>query len=231
MAFLSYASLIQATIRALRMVAGPSTQLYAEDAIGDKVREVYETVRMERWWDHLMRWENHQLDGTTGKIVGTIANATQGWQDVQFVYYGVNPRPMDQLSMIENPYRINGTTPRFIEPLNVVDDPERNKLFRIWPLTSVTTADKPIRARVRVDPPDLFTVPSVVVPFDEWVLVNGAAFKYSATDAANAAQTAEHQAAFETRLSQIIRRFDSAVIVLDPRRTNPNGIDEWWESR
>jgi len=231
MAFRSYSALIQSTITALRMVAGPSVQQYAEDAIGDKLREVYETVRMERWWDHLMRWEAHQLDGTTGKIVGTIANASLGWQDVQYMYFGNNPRPMDQLATTENPYRLTGTTPRFVEPLNVVDDPENNKLFRIWPLSSVTTVDKPIRLRVRVDPPDLFTNPAVIVPFDQWVLINGAAFKYSATDAANAAQTAEHQGAFETRLSQIIRRYDTAVIILDPRKSNPNGVDDWWEDR
>lgn len=228
MAFKTLTSLIQETIISLRMVSGPSTQQYAEDAIAQKLQQTYEMVRSERWWDHLMRWENHQLDGATGKIVGTISNAPNRFHDVKHIYIGSSRRELPILAANVNPYRLTGTIPRFVEPLNVIDDAEGNKLFRIWPLAAITEIDKPLRCYVRVDPPNLFTSPTVVVPFDATCLINGAAYKYAADDGTNPASVATLQNAFGERLKQLMYAHDSAVILLDPR-DQTHGVDVWTE--
>ena len=217
MAYFTLTELINRTIVRLRMVAGPSTQLYAEDAIAHMLEETYEMVRLQRWWDHLMSWQSQQLTGTNGLIVGTIVGAREGFHDVQHIFHGNSNQPLPIASADLNPHRLVGTVPRFVEPLRTVDDPTNNKLFRIWPMTAVVTAALPLRIRVRLDPANIFTTPSVVVPFDATCLINGAAFKYAADDGANPAQVASLQAAFEARLRQLQHQHDSTVIQLDPR--------------
>jgi hypothetical protein len=229
MAMLALTDLIQKTIVRLRMVAGPATQMYAEDAIAQMLEETYEMVRVQRWWDHLMRWENHQLDGTTGIITGTIVGARERFRDVQHVLYAGNNQPLPIMSQDINPFRLTGTTPRFVEPLNVADDAAGTKLIRVWPLTAVTVSDKPIRLRVRVDPVNIFTDPALVVPFDATCLINGAAFKYAADDGTNPASVSSLQSAFDMRLRQLQEQHDRAVILLDPRQGNLQGLDEWSE--
>lgn len=229
MAMLPLTDLIQKTIIRLRMVAGAGTQLYAEDAIAQILEETYEMVRVARWWDHLMQWRNQQLDGTTGTITGTIVGARERFRDVQHTLYASNNRPLPLMSPDINPFRLTGTTPRFVEPLNTADDPAGNKLIRVWPLTSVTTVDKPIRLRVRLDPVDVFTNPAIVVPFDATCLINGAAFKYAADDGTNPASVASLQSAFDIRLRQLQEQHDRAVILLDPRQGSLPGLDEWSE--
>lgn len=227
MAFNTLTDLIRKTTVRLRMVSGQGTQLYAEDAIALMLEEAYEMVREQRWWDHLMRWETRQLDGTTGQITQPIVGARGGWHDVQHIFIGSNNLPLPIVSQDINPYRLTDTNPRYVEPLYVSDD--TGNIFRIWPRNAVTTTDRPLRIRVRLDPADIFTDPSVVVPFDVTCLVNGAAYKYAADDGTNPAQVASLQTAFEARLKQLQRNHDNAVIQLDPRMTSPIGQTEWLE--
>lgn len=233
MAFLTYTNLIQRVIRRLRMVPGYATQLYAEDVIGDMIQDVYGTVRQERWWDHLMYWETVELDGSTGVITTTLDNLREGFEDVQYIFYGTSNLPLPQLTSDINPYRLSGTTPRYVEPLAADDDPSGNLIFRVWPLESVATIadDNPLRVRVRRDPTNLFTDAQVVVPFDAMCLVNGAAHKYAAGDGTNPTQVEEFRVAFEARLKQLRARHSKAVIQLDPRMGDPHGLTEWAESR
>lgn len=229
--FLSTADLIQRTITRLRMVAGASTQTYAEDAVGDMLEETYEMVRTQRWWDHLMQWHETQLDGTTGRVVTTFSGARERFRDVQNVFYAHATQPLPISSQFVNPFRITGGAPRFIEPLSLSDDPNGEYLFRVWPLNAATDASHPLRVRYRADPADLFTDPAVIVPFDATCLVNGAAFKYAADDGSNPASVSVLQTAFETRLMQIQRQHDSATIELDTRLSTPGAITEWTEGR
>ena len=229
--FLSATNLISRTITRLRMVAGASTQLYAEDAINNMLEEVYEMVRTQRWWDHMMQWHSSQLDGTTGTVVTVFTGARERFRDVQHVFYGNATQPIPLSSQFVNPHRLSGTTPRFIEPLSIADDADAEYLFRVWPLASVTDADHPLRTRYRADPDDLFTDPAVIVPFDATCLINGAAFRYAADDGSNPASVAVLQGAFEARLQQLQRQHDSATIELDTRFYTPGVLNEWTEGR
>ena len=228
MAYYSLTDLIAKTIVRLRMVGGAATQLYANDAIAQMLEETYEMVRAQRWWDHLMVWENRELDGTTGQITVPITGCREGFRDVKHVFFRNSNQPIPILSQDVNPYRLAGTQPRYIEPLNVVTA-NNTSLFRVWPLTAVATTLEPIRIRVRKDPANVFTDASVIVPFDATCLINGAAYKYAADDGTNPAAVASLQTAFEARRVQLERQHDTAVILLDPRQGDPAGLTEWTE--
>lgn len=229
MAFYNLTDLIQKTITRLRMVSGESTSMYASDAIAQMLEETYEMVRAQRWWDHLMEWQNRPLDGVKGQITFGIDGCRERFRDVKHIYYRNNSQPLPILSQDINPYRLSGTVPRYVEPLNFSETGSATKLFRIWPLTAVATGTDPIRVRVRVDPPSVFTDPSVVIPFDATCLINGAAFKYAADDGTNPASVESLRNAFEARRMQLERQHDNAVILLDPRQNNPIGSSEWTE--
>jgi hypothetical protein len=231
MAFLSYTDLIQATIRRLRQVTGQATQLYSQDEIARLIVEQYEIVRSERWWDHLMSRAEAQLDGTTGQPTVGFAGAREGFRDIQAIYYRNISTQLPQLTRDVNPYRLTGTYPRFVEPLAYVDDDvEPRKLFRIWPLGSVTTVDTPIRVLYRRDPTDLFTDNAVVVPFDSSTLINMSAARYLAQDGTNPGAVGDLNNTALIRLDQLRKSHDNTVIMLDQRTTTP-GLNEWAEER
>lgn len=229
MAYLSQTMLVAKVITRLRMVQGAGTQLYAEDAISQMLEETYEMVRVRRWWDHLMAWEIRQLDAVNGFVTTSFAGARERFKDVQHIFIGNNAAPMPIASSDINPYKLTGTLPRFVEPLNFSDDPTGVLLFRIWPKTAVTTTDIPLRIRLRADPANVFIDPAIIVPFDSTCLINGAAMKYAADDGSNPASVATLQQAFDGRLMQLERQHDDAVIMLDPRQTMMLGLNSWAE--
>lgn len=231
MAFLSAADLTQRVIIRLRQTPGTGTQLYAEPAILQLLEETYEMVRVQRWWDHMMQWMTRYLDGTTGLVTVPFSGARERFRDVQQVCWNNIGIPLPQLGAGVNPYRLVGTTPRFIEPLHVSDDSGGTLLFRVWPLTSVASAAVPLRIHLRTDPTGLFTDVTKIVPFDATCLVNGTAAKYAADDGMNSAATAMLQHAFEDRLHQLQKQHDSATLSLDPRLSSTLGLSVWAEER
>lgn len=231
MTFMPYGDLIQATIRRLRQVTGQATQLYSQDEIARLLVEQYEIVRSERWWDHLMSRVAVQLDGVTGTPTVGFAGAREGFRDIQAIYYRNISTQLPQLTRDVNPYRLTGTYPRFVEPLAYADDAaEPRKLFRIWPLESVTDASTPIRVLYRRDPVDLFIDNTVVVPFDSGVLINMAAARYLAQDGTNPGAVGDLNNAAVIRLEQLRRSHDNTIIMLDQRATTL-GLNEWAEER
>lgn len=229
MSFLSAADLTQRTIVRLRQVAGAGTQLYAEAVILQLLEETYEMVRVQRWWDHMMQWQTKLLNGTTGQVTVPFSGVRERFRDVERVCWNNIGIPLPQLGAGVNPYRLTGTTPRFIEPLHTMDDSAGTQLFRVWPLTSIASTATPLRVHVRVDPASLFTDITQIVPFDAACLVNGASAKYAADDGMNSAAIGVLQKTFEDRLHQLQRQHDQAILSLDPRMSTTLGLSVWAE--
>lgn len=231
MAFLSFTDLINRTIVRLRQTAGTATQTYSQDEIGYIIREVYEMVRRERWWDHLMTWQNTELDGTTGVPTVGFDGASEGYEDIRYIYVFNGRTPMPQLTADVNPYGLTGNYPRYVEPRALADDSATpRKLFRVWPLTAVADSTRPLRVHFRRDPTDLFTDPAVLVPFDATCLINGAAARYLAQDGTSPGGVADLNSVFMGRLEQLKRDHDKTVMQLDNRFTTP-GLTKWEEDR
>lgn len=229
MAFLSLTDLRNRVIRRLRQVQGANTQLYSEEVIDDMIVEAYEMCRASRWWDHLMVWETRQLDGITGVVTAPINGCRERFRDIRMVLTGNNNIPLPIVSQGLNPYKLNGSQARFIEPLSVSQDTAGTLLFRVWPLTAVTTAALPVRIWCREDPVNIFTDPAVIVPFDSICLINRAAALYAADDGANPAQLAMLNDAFSSRLEQLKQQHDTAPIILDPRMDSQMSTSQWTE--
>lgn len=229
MAFLSLTDLRTRVIRRLRQVQGANSQLYSEEVIDDMITEAYEMCRAARWWDHLMVWEARQLDGTTGRVTVTINGCRERFRDIRMVLTGNNNIPLPIVAQGLNPYKLNGSQARFIEPLSVSVDAAGTYLFRVWPLTAVTTTDLPVRIWCRQDPANIFTDPAVIIPFDSICLINRAAALYAADDGANPAQLAMLNDAFTSRLDQLKQQHDTAPIILDPRMDSQISTSQWVE--
>lgn len=232
MAFYSYSDLIQRTIVRLRQVPGAATQLYSQDEIGNLLHEIYDMVRKERWWDHMMTWAAVELDGTTGMpTVAPFDDVPERFEDIRAIYPDNSTIRLPQLSGMTNPYRVTGTTPRFIEPLPLMDDNATGPffLFRVWPLTAVADSTKPLRVSYRKDPPNLFSDTNVIVPFDSSVLINGAAARYLAQDGTNPGAVADLNSIFASRLDQLRKAHDNSTLSLDDRINNV-GLTEWVET-
>jgi hypothetical protein len=226
---LSYTDLIQRTIQRVRQVPGAGAQLYSEDELGNLIKEVYYRVRSKQYWEHLMKWVECQLDGVAGRVVTpftTVGYAVQGGDDVQAVYMNTSQRPLPQLGSL-NPRNMLGTVPKYMKKLSISDDPFRERLFEIYPKTAVTTATTPLMVYARFDPTNLFTNPSIIVPFDSSVLINGAAAEYLSFDGA---QARGPLAAYNERLQELEKAQNSAPIILDSRTYNPFGPDRWIEA-
>ena len=228
MSFLSLTDLRQRVIRRLRQVQGANTQLYSEQVIDDMLLEAYDMCRSSRWWDHLMSWEVRELTGTNGLITAPLIGARQRYRDVRYVVVGTTSTALPVLSVGVNPYRLSGTYPRYIEPLSVSDDPNGTLLFRVWPLTASAPAAVPLRIQLRKDPPNVFTDPATIVPFDSICLINRASALYAADDNANPTQVESLDSVFKERLTQLQMQHDSAPIVLDSRFSSLN-VDQWFE--
>jgi hypothetical protein len=229
MAFYNTTTLVQKVITRLRQVAGAGTQLYSEDIILDHLIETYEICRGERWWDHLTQWYTRELTGTDGKITVPLVGARERFRDIHRIKFATNNVDLPMLTHDINPARLTGTEPRYVEPLAFSDDSTGTYLFRIYPLTATTTSDRQLQIRARLDPTGVFDDPSVVVPFDATCLINGAAMRYMADDAANASGLAVVQAVYNQRMAQLQQQHDATVISLDPRMANPNIQSEWME--
>lgn len=213
MAFLNLSDLVQRCIVRLRQVSGVSTQAYSETNIELLLEECYEQCRGLRWWDHLTAWQTFTLDGTTGQITGTITGARERMADVQVVFASTQQVPLPLLNAQTNLARYTGTTPRAMAPLSVADDPDGEKLFKVYPLAS--TGD--LQVRLRTDPINAFIDNQVTIPFDATALVNGACFKYAVMDGTNAGGTAEFDRAYNERVMQLQKQHDSTVMPLDTR--------------
>jgi hypothetical protein len=203
--------------------------MYSEDFIGDLIEEVYNIVRTDRWWDHLMVWQTRVLDGTTGQVTVPLPALREGFHDIKAVLYGRDAMPLPQLGAGVNPYKFStaSTIPRFVEPLPVTDANYSTRVFRVLPITATTPPGQELRIHMRLDPANLFVDPNVAIPFDDVVLINGAVVRYAATDSANIAEVEVAQRTFSDRLEQLRRMHDNTRLVLDPRL--PLGIDEWTE--
>jgi hypothetical protein len=229
MAFYNTTQLVQRVLLRLRQVQGVGTQTYSEPLIIQLLEEVYEECRAARWWDHLMQWSNVQLDGVAGLPVTLITGCRERYRDVKGVFYANNSAPLPFIDSRSNPSRLQGTRPRAVEPLHATHGAAHDRLFRIWPLASVTTVDTPIRVYARQDPAGLFTDVNTTVPFDATALVNGVCLKYTLSDNTNPGGVAEFDRAWNERMRKLMQQHDEQVLPLDGRNQGAVWPTDWFE--
>lgn len=228
MEYANLTQLIADCITELAQVPGSGTQTYSEDNLALKLRNAYNSVCGEAWWPHLMRWSSHTLDASTGKVTTAtkFPLTIRDFGDIRYVFVGTQQRPLSLLPEGFNPFALSGTSPRFIEQLNRLDedtDSTTRFLFKVWPLEATGT----LRVRARHVDEDLFTDPEVEIPVDRWALVYAACMLYVAADGNNPNELTSFQVRYKDRLDQCRAELNNLPIDLDTRQPFDN--DTWQE--
>jgi hypothetical protein len=217
MAYLALNDLIHRCLLRLRQVPGVGTQAYSEEHLTYLLEEVYDEVRVLRWWDHLMSWEERTLDGTTGKVTVPFTGARERFRDVQAVYFERTTSPLPVIQQHSNPYKYSGAIARAVEALPVSSfDESGTHLFRVWPLTATGT----VYVRMRLDPfSNMFDINvNNVIPFDSTALINGVCMKYAIQDGTNPGAVVEFDRAYNERIIKLQQQHDSTPLALDERQ-------------
>lgn len=207
MAYMTVADLLDECVTLLSEVSGSAVQTYSEDRIIRMIRRQYNRVHKVRWWGHLMKWEQRMPNGTDGHT--TLNQSANDYDDVRAVFRSDWDRPLPELPKEVNPFRLMGTTVRYISPNNDVD----GQVFIVYPLTALDAGGLAISHRSY--PTDFDN--NTVIPFDVDVLTNGAVWEYCCDDGFNSTQIQKFKDLSDSRLVQLTDDYDRKPILLDPR--------------
>jgi hypothetical protein len=219
MAYQTTANLVPRIIRRLTQVVGTGTQIYAEDRILEILAEVYRQSSRAYWWPDLMQRFDVTVDPTSGIVTSDLINATntgrvESFGDIRSVFFNDYPRPMSQLPGNISSNSLLTGIPGYISPLTYGEDPTGYRLFKLVPVPSGTVN---LHVLARITPVNIFTDVNVLVPIDEFVLINGVCFKYCVEDGNNPAMAEQFRNTFDTELQGEIDTYDSQPIPLDTR--------------
>ncbi len=162
----------------LRLVAGVSAQLYAEDTILHSIQTSFDRLFKIRWWPMYSTYSTWTLDGTTGKVTTDLTTLVKEFTDLRRIWYDVDSSPLMRFPSDLRPENVTGTTARYWEPLKQ----EIDRVFRIIPI--LTTGD--VHAHYRTKPDDFLITDTIFL--DPLLLELAASYEYTVTDGANPGQ-------------------------------------------
>ncbi len=172
-------ALVTRVEKRLRIVAGVSAQLYAEDAILHGIQTSFDRLFKIRWWPmYTTALATYTLDGTAGKVTTDLTALIKDFTDIHRIWYDEDEAPLTRLRTDKRPDKVTGTKARYWEPLKQ----EATRVFRIIPIT--TTGDVHVRFRTK---PDDFKITDTIY-LDPLLLELAAAYEYVVTDGANPGQ-------------------------------------------
>lgn len=179
----TFEQLITRTITRLSMVPGYGVQTYAEDQIAEMIWHKFLVARDSLWWDDMMSFATLTLDADgvpTDNIVRTPPLTPVGdeivinkYSDIQHAWYGSEPYPMKSMPRRRNP------TERL--PYARLKAPHTDKVIKFYNCESGTVT---VRYRTYYE---IFNAQDEV-PFDEQLLILGAAWDYLEDDGSNPMQ-------------------------------------------
>lgn len=168
-------ALVTRVEKRLRMVAGVSVQLYAEDHILHSIQTAFDRLFMLRWWPSYMSWSTWTLDGATGKITSDLTALIKDFVDIRKIWYDTSDESLSRVPANLRAGRLTGTRARYWEPLKQ----DVIRVFRILPIT--TTGD--VHVHYRTKPNDFATDDTIYL--DALLLELAAAYEYVIADGAN----------------------------------------------
>lgn len=173
---ITVSDLVTRVEKRLRMVAGVSAQLYAEDTILHSIQTAFDRLFIMRWWSHYCAWSTWTLDGTTGKVTTDLSALIKEYTDIQRIYYESDATPLKRLPANTNPDTIaSSDRARYWEPLSQAP----TRVFRVLPIDAAGT----LKVRYRTKPDD-FAIDDTIY-LDPLLLELAAALDYLVSDNAN----------------------------------------------
>lgn len=168
-------ALVTRVEKRLRMVAGVSVQLYAEDHILHSIQTAFDRLFMIRWWPSYMSWTTWTLDGTAGKVTTDLTLLVKEFTDIRGIWYDTDSETLPRVPTNMRVDRLVGTEARYWEPLKQ----EITRVFRILPVT--TTGDVHVHYRTK---PDDFGITDTIY-LNPLLLELAAAYEHVVADGAN----------------------------------------------
>jgi len=209
------ADLIQQVIIELRLESGPSVQQYAEDVIARKIQRIFNSIFHEYWLPgYTHNGLVFTLDGTTGTVVEDLTPVLKRAEDIRYVFYEGEQKPLNRAPEVFNPIGMTGGYRRYWQPTAIT-----GKHFRILPL--YTAGQISLHCRVRPDP---FTATSEVI-MDEELLIAGAVYDYLVDDKENEMAIKKWEGIFTKRESQLRQQLNSGPVPFGQSAYNP--LTEW----
>lgn len=154
------------------------------------------------------------MDGTTGKVSVVIPNVIEPF-DLKAVYPKDSDRQLSMLPSIVNPFRLVGTTPRWLQLLGEVDDPTNSTgkfLFRVWPFTAVSDVEILVKHNKEWD----ITHMDDYMWMDDELLILHVLMTEVNSDGANQAEQAGYSQQFNDRLKQLTKDNTNLPIEVNP---------------
>ncbi len=219
MPYQTTATLVPRIIRRLTQVVGTGTQIYAEDRILEILQEVYRQAARAYWWPDLMQRFDVNVDLTSGIVTSDLINPSrtarvESFGDIRSVFYNDYPRPLAQLPGNISTNALLTGIPGYVAPLAYGEDPTGYRWFKLVPVPS---GDVNLHVLARITPINIFTDVDVLVPIDEFVLINGVCYKYCIEDGNNPAMAEQFRNTYESELQGEIDSYDNQPIPLDTR--------------
>ena len=171
-------ALVTRVEKRLRIVAGVSAQLYAEDTIAHSIQTSFDRLFKIRWWPMYSDQTTWTLDGTTGRVTTDLTALIKTFTDIHRIWYDEDESPLMRLPSDKRPDKVTGTKARYWEPLKQTP----TRVFRVLPIT--TTGDVHVRYKTK---PDDFLITDTIY-LDPLLLELAAAYEYVVTDGANPGQ-------------------------------------------
>lgn len=216
-------NLINRVIVRLSLVPGSSTQLYAEDRIGEMIQHKFDVLFTEEFWPQFNKWRTSTLDGTLGIVTEDLSAITfplKEFADIRVIFLEGRSTKLTKMPTLVNPDTLTGVTPMFYEGFQGTDTlTVAQRVFQIRPLTATGQITYSYRNK-----PDDF-VAADTVDFDIQALILGAAWDYLEDDGTNPGATDKMQGMFEARVNQIKTELHSGPIPLDVSATNPSQFE------
>ena len=195
--------------RELSQVPGLAVQIYAQDALADKIEAAYLFAfdDTNTKWKRFLTFADYTLDGTTGRAVETVSTLFKSYEHIHSVFPFAYDTPLDKWSGLVNPNNISGSTPRQVTRDNT-------NVFRVFPLAS--TGKVTVVGRTQADLP--FAL-NDTVPFDFLALTYFACWQYAIDDGSNPGAVEKFKALFDLRYKALRDAEQQEAVSLNPRRT------------
>lgn len=203
---------------ALYQAAGPSTQLYSQDLIVQKITDAYITLANDPdvRWKRYRLFNKYTLDGTTGRTTVAISDLFKAFGDIYSIFVDQSRRPLTYLGVHDNPYLITGSRPiKYI----------RDTVDTIRILPSGATGDIVIVGKSIPQPP--FSLDDIMT-FDYLCISHYVCWQYAVDDGANPAMAEKFRQLFESRYKAIKDEEATEAILLSG---DGNDIPTtWWSN-
>lgn len=195
--------IVDAVLVELGLVPGSGVQNYTEPQIVSQITTQFISLAEKRFWSHMMRNTEHNLDGIVG-VSTTDLVGVRAFEDIEWIrYYPFEKH--NSLRRLQGEVYVNGWRESF-ERIHPSEGTIASKIFKVHP----ASFNMPIMVRARRWPTFPFTANSVV-PFDSIALQHLVSSNLLSKDGINPGEAARQFSLFNARYNDLVNNEEGRV--------------------